>query len=59
MRRSFESFMCVSVPLPDKNSCTIEECLEKFNETDKVDDFYDSHLKQFTSAKKTIGWGMT
>ena len=57
LRRNFESFMCISVPLAASNynnSCSIEECIIKFQENEAVDDFYDSKLKSLVPAEKTI-----
>jgi len=55
VRRNFDSFMVMSVPIPEgRKSVSLEECIHKFRETETIDDFYEPNMKKHVKANKTL-----
>lgn len=55
VRRNFDSFMVMSVPIPEKRSSVmLEDCIKKFRETEAIDDFYEPTMKKHVKATKNI-----
>ena len=56
MRRSFESFMCISVPIPEGQTtfCDLNSCMTAFKKSERINDWYDPSLKTLVDADRTM-----